>query len=59
MFHTEHQPLPQLRERWNDTGSQHPYNLFFALLAEPEIVSQVANLGTMVCRAHRFKGKPI
>jgi 2'-5' RNA ligase len=59
MFQTENQRLPQAQERWNDTGPQRPYNLFFALLPEPEIVSQVADLGTTVCRAHRFRGKPI
>ena len=59
MFQTENRPLPHQQERWNDARLQHPYNLFFALLPEPEIVSQVADLGTTVCRAHRFRGKPV
>lgn len=46
-------PSPQRLER------ERPYNLFFALLPEPKIVSQVSELGATVCGAHRLRGKPI
>jgi 2'-5' RNA ligase len=59
MFYNENgRPSPTLPP---STGFGHSgrHNLFFALLPEPVVVSQVSDLGTRVCGAHRFRGNPI
>ena len=59
MFYPENgRPSPTLPPSTR-FGSSGRYNLFFALLPEPIVVSQVSDFGTRVCGAHRFRGKPI
>jgi len=41
-----------------DLGFSGRYNLFFAFLPEPTVVSQAVDQATRVCGAHGFRGKP-
>jgi 2'-5' RNA ligase len=59
MFHSEGGHASPKLPPSTDFGFAGRYNLFFAFLPEPAVVSQVSDLGKRVCGAHRFRGKPI
>ncbi len=59
MFYSESSSASPELPPSTDFGFSGRYNLFFAFLPEPAVVSQVADLGTRVCGAHGFRGKPI